>query len=47
MLKPSFLALPPISCGVCGACGICGMCPGGIIPSSIAAVAIDALLEIL
>lgn len=45
MFKPSIVLTN--SCGLCGACGACGTCPGGIIPSSVVVVAVDALLMLL
>lgn len=45
MFKPSIVLTN--SCGLCGACGACGACPLGIIPSSAALVAVDALLMLL
>jgi hypothetical protein len=45
MFKPSIVLTN--SCGLCGSCGTCGACPGGIIPTSIALVAVDALLILL
>ncbi len=47
MLKPSFSPLLGLYCGVCGICGACGACPLGIIPSSAAFVAVDALFVFL
>lgn len=43
MLIPAFSLASRPSCGICGGCGACGVCPGGIIPSSIALVALEAI----